>query len=92
MSYAEDLAALARYGKLRLASVIVAVGAWLAELLVGLAWLPFLAAAGWGFAGVFALLEARTQKRLGRDGDGSILYAVILFIIAAYFFVSASKG
>lgn len=92
MSYAEDLAALARFEKLRIASLIVAFSASLAGLLLELEWLAWPRAFAWASAGIFALLEARMEKRLGRDPDGSLLRAVLLFVIAAIFFVYAVKG
>lgn len=92
MAYAEDLAALARYTKLRLFSFIVAFSSTLAVLLLEMEWLAWPRAFAWGFAGIFAFCEARMEKRLGRDGDGSILYGIVLCIISAILFVELLKG
>lgn len=92
MSYSADVAALARLEKLRLIALIVAFGSSLASVALDLDWLLWPRAFAWAVAGGIVVFEARAEKRLGRDPDGSYLRAVLFFLIAAICFYSAAKG
>ena len=92
MSYNEDLAAVSRYGKLRLASLVVAFSCTFAAMLLdGAHWLTWLHAFGWLGAGTFSLFESRAIKRLGRDNDYAILRAILFFVVGATDIVLALK-
>jgi hypothetical protein len=91
MSYTEDLQKLARLEKLRIISLIVAFTCSFASLAFDLTWLNWPRAFGWIAGGAVAIMEARCEKRLGRDADGSYLRAILFFIIGATCFYWAAK-
>ncbi len=93
MSYAEDLRTLAKLEKLRMAALIAAFTCTLVTLVVEhMGWLAWPRAFAWALGGVFAALEARCEKRLGRDPDGSWLRAVLLLVVAATNVAWALRG
>jgi len=82
MAYDEDLRALARLEKLRLAARILALVLLVAAIALEVAWLYYAEAAAWATSGVVSLLEARVLRRLGRDPDMAYLWAVAAFVCA----------
>ena len=92
MSYTEDLQKLVRLEKLRLVAMIVAFTCSFASIALDQDWLIWPRAFAWAAGGVVAAMEARCEKRLGRDADGSYLRAALFFIISAICFVSAVRG
>ncbi|HSO36203.1 MAG TPA: hypothetical protein VLT33_26935 [Labilithrix sp.] len=92
MSYAEDLATLVRLEKLRLIALIFAMTCSLGSIAFDIDWLLWPRAFGWAAAAVIAGLEARAEKRLGRDPDGSWLRAGLFAVAAALFFVFAARA
>jgi hypothetical protein len=92
MSYAEDAAALVRLEKLRLIALIFAMSCSLVSIAFDIDWLLWPRAFGWAAAAVVAGYEARAEKRLGRDPDGSWLRAGFFGVAAAMFFVIAARA
>jgi hypothetical protein len=92
MSYSEDASALARLEKLRLLALIIGFSCTLASIVLDLDWLQWPRAFAWTTAGVVSMFEARAEKRLGRDPDGSWLRAVLLLVVGATFFVLAARS
>jgi hypothetical protein len=92
MSYTEDLRTYARLEKLRMAAMVVAFTCSLLTVAFDhLEWLIWPRALAWGLGGIFAALEARCEKRLGRDPDGSWLRAILFLVIGATFVVVALR-
>ncbi len=92
MSYGDDVAALVRLEKLRLLALVIALGSSLAAVIVDLDWIHWPRAFGWLAGAVVCALEARVEKRLGRDPDGSWLRAVMFGLVAAMYLVLAVRG
>lgn len=93
MSYKEDLQSHARLEKLRLGSLVFAFSCSLATVVFDhLTWLIWPRAIAWGLGGLFAALQARCEKRLGRDPDGSWLRAILFLIISATCLAFAIRG
>jgi hypothetical protein len=92
MSYTEDVTTLVYLEKARLLALIVAMGSSFASVAFDMDWLLWPRALGWAAATVICGFEARAEKRLGRDPDGSWLRVVLFGFIAATCFVSAWRA
>jgi hypothetical protein len=84
MSYAEDVRTAARYEKLRVLLIVVAVTLFGVAVVFDLPWLHWPRAAAWILAGVAAIVEARAYKRLGRDPDATYLRAALCIVVGVF--------
>lgn len=92
MSYTEDLQKLARLEKLRILSLIVAFALLGISIAFDVEWMIWPRALAWSAGGIVAAMEARCEKRLGRDPDGSYLRAGLFIVVALVMVVTAVRG
>jgi len=92
MSYTEDLQKLVRLEKLRILSLIVAFALLGVSVAFDVDWLIWPRALAWSVGGVVAGMEARCEKRLGRDPDGSYLRAGLFMVVAIVMVITAVRS
>jgi hypothetical protein len=82
MAYEDDVNAVTFWEKVRVFSIVVALALFALSLATKIPWLVYARAAAWAIAGVAAFLEARAQKRLGRDPDSTYLRGAMCLVAA----------
>jgi hypothetical protein len=92
MSYRDDVQTLVFLEKMRVFAIVVAVACAIAGLTFDIPWIIWPRILAWGAAGVVCALEARAEKRLGRDPDASWLRMILFLLVAAMYVVSALRA